>query len=99
MNLVAPMLARWHLSGRIDQHSASQRSLVREATDLWKGSVRGFTSAMVPFWPLPLRHSHETQLLADEWACEAKPATTPFSARIGLMRQRRLSTFRSALFS
>jgi alpha-galactosidase len=63
MNLVAPMLARWHLSGRIDQLTASQRVVVRQATDLWKRFVRGVTSEMVPFWPLPFRHLHET----DRW--------------------------------
>ncbi|MFI4998078.1 MAG: alpha-galactosidase, partial [Hyphomicrobiales bacterium] len=61
MNLVSPMLARWHLSGRIDQLTAAQKGLVRQATNLWKSCVRGFTSEMVPFWPTPFRHLYETE--------------------------------------
>lgn len=61
LNLVSPMLARWHLSGRLDKMSPKQIALVRQATDLWKARVRKFTPTMTPFWPTPLRHLHEQQ--------------------------------------
>ena len=54
--LVTPMLARWHLAGRLDNLSPAGLAVVRQATDLWKRRVRRRIPAMTPFWPLPWRH-------------------------------------------
>lgn len=59
LNLVTPMLARWHLSGHLDQMSPRQLGFVREAVSTWKARVRKHIPKMVPFWPTPLRHLHE----------------------------------------
>ncbi len=59
LNLVTPMLCRWHLAGRLDRMSERQLALVRAATDVWKSRIRRHIPRMTPFWPTPWRHLHE----------------------------------------
>lgn len=59
MNLVTPMLCRWHLSGRIDLLTPGRLALVREAVAVYKSRIRRRIPSMTPFWPLPMRHVHQ----------------------------------------
>jgi alpha-galactosidase len=51
--LCGALLGRIHLSGHLDQMTASQRALVAEAVQVYK-AIRADLAESVPFWPLGL---------------------------------------------
>lgn len=51
--LAAPLAARFHLAGRIDTLSMSQRALARQALDVYS-DLKGIISGGLPVWPLGL---------------------------------------------